>query len=373
MLPILPRLSNPNAKRVWLITDTHLGVRNNSTEWIEIIDNFFDDFFFPLVEKFYKPGDVLIHDGDFFDSRQSVNLRVLNQGVSIAERLSKIFVDGIWILIGNHDIFGKNSNEVNSLKSIKWIPNITVCEEPYTLELGEKRFFMMPWRKDTEAEIECLEKADPHDYLCCHCDIRGLKFNKFVEIEHGAELNKFKKFGRVFSGHIHYGQEVGNIKMLGSPYELTRSDMGNPKGIHLLDLSSDKLYFFENQISPKFKRFQFSDLLEMNLEEINKEFSNNFVDIFIDPQMALKAPLDILTDAIEQPRRIQFHPHDPNQATNSLADKIRNSESSQFDVLDFVEEYLSQMDRTEEEKIKISKLITKLFQLAQQQDLDSRL
>ena len=98
--------------------------------------------------------------------------------------------------------------------------------------------------------------------------------------------------------------------MLGSPYELTRSDMGNPKGIHLLDLSTDKLYFFENQISPKFKRFQFSDLLEMNLEEINKEFSNNFVDIFIDPQMALKAPLDILTDAIEQPRRIQFHPHD---------------------------------------------------------------
>jgi hypothetical protein len=193
-----------------------------------------------------------------------------------------------------------------------------------------------------------------------------------VEIDHGAELTKFRKFGRVFSGHIHYAQEVGNIKMLGSPYELTRSDMGNPKGINLLDLSTDKLYFFENQISPKFKRFQFSDLLEMNLEEINLEFANNFVDIFIDPQMALKAPLDLLTDAIEKPRRIQFHPHDPNQAT-SLTEKIRDSESTQFDVLDFVDEYLTQMEGSDEEKEKISKLIKKLYQLAQQQDLDSRL
>jgi len=56
-----------------------------------------------------------------------------------------------------------------------------------------------------------------------------------------------------------------------------------------------------------------------------------------------------------------------------LAEKIRNSESTQFDVLDFVEEYLGEMDLPEVEKVKISKFISKLFQLAQQQDLDSRL
>ena len=241
-----PRLKNEKAKRVWFITDTHLGVRNSSNEWIDIIDSYFHNFFFPLVKENYRPGDVLIHLGDWYDSRQSVNLRVLNLGVQIAEEMSKMFPDGIWILIGNHDIFGKNSNDVNSLKSIKWIPSVTVCEEPVSLELGDKSFFMMPWRKDSQTEEECLDEAPYHDYLCCHSDIRGLKFNRFVNIDHGSDSNKFRKFGKVYSGHIHYAQESGNIKMLGSPYELTRSDMDNPKGITLLDLETGEEKFFKN-------------------------------------------------------------------------------------------------------------------------------
>jgi len=79
----LPSLKNEKAKRVWFITDTHLGVRNSSNEWIDIIDSYFHDFFFPLIKKHYKPGDVLVHLGDWYDSRQSVNLRVLNLGVQI--------------------------------------------------------------------------------------------------------------------------------------------------------------------------------------------------------------------------------------------------------------------------------------------------
>ena len=31
---------NPEAGRVWFITDTHFGVRNSSNEWIEIIRDY---------------------------------------------------------------------------------------------------------------------------------------------------------------------------------------------------------------------------------------------------------------------------------------------------------------------------------------------
>ena len=44
---------NIGAKRVWFITDTHLGVRNNSNEWIEQIREYFFDWFFPLIKKHY--------------------------------------------------------------------------------------------------------------------------------------------------------------------------------------------------------------------------------------------------------------------------------------------------------------------------------
>lgn len=367
-----PRLKNEKAKRVWFITDTHLGVRNSSNEWIDIIDSYFHNFFFPLVKENYRPGDVLIHLGDWYDSRQSVNLRVLNLGVQIAEEMSKMFPDGIWILIGNHDIFGKNSNDVNSLKSIKWIPSVTVCEEPVSLELGDKSFFMMPWRKDSQTEEECLDEAPYHDYLCCHSDIRGLKFNRFVNIDHGSDSNKFRKFGKVYSGHIHYAQESGNIKMLGSPYELTRSDMDNPKGITLLDLETGEEKFFKNDFSPKFKRFQFEDLLEKNTDEVNSEFENNFVDIMIDPRMALKAPLNILTDSIKNPRKISFHPYDPNQAT-SLEERMRSTDDKQFDVIDFIEEYVDQMDHDKETKTKIISTINKLHSIIISQDQENKI
>jgi len=372
MESVFPSIKNEKAKRVWLITDTHLGVKNSSNEWIEIIDTYFKDFFFPLVKKHYRPGDVLIHLGDWYDSRQSVNLRVLNLGVEIAEKMSLTFPDGIWILIGNHDIFGKNTNDVNSLKSIKWIPSITICEEPASIQLGEKSFFMMPWRKDSETEESCLDSAEYHDYLCCHSDIRGLKFNRYVNVEHGSDSTKFRKFGRVYSGHIHYAQESGNIKMLGSPYELTRSDMDNPKGITLLDLETGQETFFENDISPKFKRYQFEEILEKTIDDVNSDFENNFVDIMIDPRMALKAPLNILTDSIVNPRKISFHPYDPNQAS-SLEERMRSTDERQFDVLDFIEEYVSQMDHDKETRDRILSTINKLHSIVITQDQDKKI
>jgi calcineurin-like phosphoesterase family protein len=372
MQPVLPRFENLLAKRVWFITDIHLGVKNNSNEWVEIIEAYFDNFFFPLVEENYQPGDVLLCLGDFFDSRQSVNLRVLNLGVKIAEKFSEIFVDGIWILIGNHDIFGKNTNDINSLKTIKWIPGITICEEPTSIKLGNRTFFMMPWRKNTEEEESCLDNIHPHDFLCCHCDIRGLKFNKFVNIEHGSDISKFQKFSKVFSGHIHYAQKVGNIHMLGSPYELTRSDMGNSKGIYLLDLETQQIEFFGNDFSPKFKRYSFDDILEKTPEEVNLEFSNNFVDVLIEPRMALKAPLNLLTESVENPRKIQFHPYDPNQAT-SLTEKLRDEESSNFEVMDFIREYVQNLEIPDDDKEKILKTISKLYSIVQQKDLEERL
>ena len=353
-------MTNNNAKRIWLITDTHLGVRNSSNEWIEIIEDYFYNWFIPTVKKNYQPGDILLHLGDVYDSRQSLNIKVLNLGIKIFEDLSQIFTDGIYIINGNHDSWSKTSNEINSLKTLKWIPNINIFEEPVSINFSGKSFFLMPWRKDHEDEEKTLDETKPHDYLCCHADIRGLKFNKYTSVETGATRDKFFKFGRVYSGHIHYSQEVNNIKMLGSPYEITRSDMGNPKGITLLNLSNGEETYFENNHSPKFKKLLFSDILNMTIEEIEPIFRNNFVDVMIDPRMALKAPLNILTDSITTQKRLNFHPYDPDQAS-PLSIQMLESEGKQFDVLDFIREYVDSMEITQEEKEKIKRSLYNLY------------
>jgi DNA repair exonuclease SbcCD nuclease subunit len=363
-------LKNEEAKRIWFITDTHLGVRNNSNDWIENIRDYFFNWFFPLVKENYKPGDILLHLGDFFDSRQSINLRVLNLGIEIAEEMSRLFKGGVHIIVGNHDIWGKNSNDINSLKSIKWIPGIKIYEEPVSTRFGDKSFFLMPWRKDHEEDSKTLEEAKSHHVLCCHADIRGLKFNKYVMNEEGSDVSKFEKFQKVYSGHIHYAQVVGNINMLGSPYEITRSDMDNPKSVWLLDLETLEDKRFVNNHSPKFKRFNFEQILESTPEQLEPEFRNNFVDILIDPVMSLKAPLSVLTDILTTQKSLKFHPYDPNQA-NSLSQQIIDTEGKQFNVLDFAREFVNNLDEPQETKDKMYNSLMKLHTIVLSQSNES--
>lgn len=352
-----------NAKRVWFLSDTHFGVHNNSNEWLDIMDDYFTNFFIPLVEQHYRPGDVLFHLGDVYDSRQSINLRVLNLGINIFERLSAIFTDGIYVIAGNHDLWGKGSTEINSLKSLKWIPNVHILEEPVTLTMGSKKFFMMPWRKDHDEESETLSAAHRHDYLCCHADIRGLQFNRHVLVESGAKIEEFAKFGKVYSGHIHFAQEAKNVKMLGSPYELTRSDIGNTKSVTLLDLSSGAEEVFENGHSPRFKRYDFRSLLEMEYDQISSEFSNNFVDIFIDPTLAVKSPLNIISDTFTGARRIVFHPF-TEVDVDEMSDEIFESETKEFTIQDFMHKYVERLDADEGYKTRVLKSLNALYRRA---------
>jgi DNA repair exonuclease SbcCD nuclease subunit len=360
-------LINDSARRIWFITDTHFGVRNNSNDWIEIMRDYFEKWFIPMVKENYKPGDILIHLGDVYDSRQSLNIKVLNLGVSIFESLSEIFKDGIYVIAGNHDLWGKNSNEVNSLKSIKWIPRVNVIENPLTLKIGDKNLFMMPWRANHDEEAQTLETVNPHDILCCHADIRGLKFNKYTTVEEGASVEKLKKIKLVYSGHIHYSQKTQNVRMLGSPYELTRSDIDNPKFILLLDLENLEEKVFVNEFSPKFKKLYFNDIIEKTPEDMLPVFNNNFIDIMIDPSMSMKTQLSLLTEIITSYKTLNFHPWDPNQAT-TLSDQMFDSEGKQFDVLDFIKDYISCLEEEPTVKDKMITSLSKLYSIVINQE-----
>lgn len=288
-----------------MITDTHLGVRNNSIEWLEIMKEYFYEFFIPLLKKEKKEGDFLVHVGDVFDSRHSLNLLVMNEGMSIFEEISKIMP--VVIILGNHDIYKKNSNEVNSVKILKWIPNIKVLEEPEVITVSGKKILFMPWRAGHTEEIECINN-NPADFMFCHTEMQGLKFNKHTTIETGLELKELKKFRKVYAGHIHFAQEKGNFRMLGCPYPMTRSDMNNEKGIWCLDLVSEEELYYPNTISPKFIRILFEKVLEMEEDEAKVYFKNNFVDILVDPKWSLNFPFSSFSEDMKGYRRLDFVP-----------------------------------------------------------------
>lgn len=350
-----------NIKRAWVVTDSHFGVRNSSVEWTEIHRDYFLNFLIPKIKEQYRLGDILIHGGDVYDSRQSINLRVLNLGILIFEELSKIFVDGIYIIAGNHDCANRSSNEINSLKSLKWIPNIHIMEEPKLHKFSGKDVLFMPWRKDHNQEAECLNEFDGADYLFCHTDIRGLKFNKYTEVEEGNDISVFNKYKKVYSGHIHYRQKEGHVVMMGSPYQLTRSDAYNDKGFYLLDFENGSETFFLNDHSPQFIKLRFVDLLELTIPQIESAIKNNFVDVLIDGNLVLKTPMNLFNDLVTGYRRLDFQVMTNNEEMNSF----EHLEGKSFDLVEFVKEYIATLSYDQITKDKILASIQKLYKKAE--------
>lgn len=350
-------------KRAWMITDTHLGVRNSSLEWLEIMKEYFYDFFIPLLKKEKKEGDFLIHLGDVFDSRHSLNLLVMNEGLTIFEEISKIMP--VVIILGNHDIYRKNSNEVNSVKILKWVPNIKVLEEPEVMSISGKKLLFMPWRAGHQEEIECINN-NPADFMFCHTEMQGLKFNKSTTIETGLDVSEVKAFRKVYAGHIHFAQTRGNFRMLGCPYPMTRSDMNNEKGIWCLDLETEEEIYYPNNVSPKFTRMLFERVLEMEEDEAREHFNNNFVDVMVDPKWSLNFPFSMFAEDMKGYRRLDFIPR-LSTIEDEDGDPLEN-ESNSLDTVDIIElskQLIYNTGHSDKVKEKLLGTVKKLYERVQ--------
>jgi DNA repair exonuclease SbcCD nuclease subunit len=290
------------AKRAFILSDTHFGARSNSVEWIEQMVDWFRSDFIPKVKAEYRPGDILIHCGDVFDNRQSVNLLVLHEGIRLFEELSQIFENGIYVIAGNHDVMRKTTNDVSSLDCLKYIPRVNIIKEPVVANFPTTTALFMPWRTNDEEEKRCLKdfEVESCNYLFCHTNIRNLRFDSRRDVEEGLLLDDIQQFQRVYSGHIHWGQHRGNVTMVGNPYQMTRSDAGNEKGFYLLDLETGNETFFENNYSPKFVRVYLNKILNSSLEDLIKITKNNRVDLYIPSAYLMKYQVNPIIDLLAE-------------------------------------------------------------------------
>lgn len=352
--------------RTWIISDTHLGARSNSVLWLNIVEDYFFNFFIPLVKKEYKKGDVLFHLGDVFDNRQSLNLAAQDLGIRIFEELSKIFPE-IHIIVGNHDIMKKNSNDISSVDCLKYIPHVTVHKEPKILNYNGTKCLLMPWRRNSEHEKETLESIEEHiDYMFCHTETQGVQTSPSRKHLHegGNELSTFSKFKRVYSGHIHYRQEMKNFILVGNPYQMTRSDRGNKKGVYLLDLSTGKHKFIENKRSPVFIRYYINEILERRMDEILREIKGNFIDILIPSNVLGKYNITKFMDFLDgHAKNLEPRIYDEENPIE-LDDDIQSSDfTGDFNLMTISVDFINGLSYDEELK---TKLITSVHELYKQ-------
>src|ERR1035437_2926707 len=110
--------------QIFMIGDSHAYVYPiNYQKWMNTFKEYFYDFYIPLLKKESKPGDICIHLGDLFDNRNYIPIDVIVEVQKIVEEIASILP--FHLLIGNHDIFNKSTNDINAIRMFKHIRVVT--------------------------------------------------------------------------------------------------------------------------------------------------------------------------------------------------------------------------------------------------------
>ena len=219
--------------RVAIITDTHYGARKGSKHLHDYFEKFYNDIFFPTLEK--EGITTVIHMGDIFDSRKSIDLQSLEWSKRVIfEPLKKYKVHAI---IGNHDCYYKNTNIVNSPELLlRNYPNISVYSEPTEIKVGKIKIVMLPWiNSENFDDTSSLIKKTKAKIAMGHLELNGFRATRGHMMEDGMDVRVFDKFSKVYSGHFHTRSNDGKIFYLGNPYEMFWNDVNDPRGFHIFD------------------------------------------------------------------------------------------------------------------------------------------
>lgn len=264
--------------KVCLITDTHFGARSDSIPFDNFFCKFYMESFWPEIDK--RGIKTIIHLGDCFDRRKYINFNTLKSCREyFFDQALKRDVE-IIIIVGNHDTFFKNTNDVNSphllLRDYK---NIKAFSEPRNFHIGDDLILLMPWIC-TDNYQQCMSaiKETKSSVMFGHLEIAGFQMYKGHENDEGFDPKLFEKFEQVFSGHFHHRSSGGNITYLGNPYELTWADYDDPRGFHIYNTSSKELEFIKNPFTI-FEKVYYDDTLEV--ERSPSDFTDKHVKLIV--------------------------------------------------------------------------------------------
>jgi DNA repair exonuclease SbcCD nuclease subunit len=347
-----------------IITDTHIGVRNDSIAFLDNSKTFFDNTFFPYLEK--NNIKTVLHLGDLVDRRKYINFQTAN-------RLKEDFLDPIkdrnitlHLVAGNHDCFFKNTNEVNALRELvygKYDNSFIYDRYAEIVKFDNLSITLIPWICDDNRNqiLETIQRSSTN--ICAgHLEIQGFEMYRGSIVSHGDDRSTFGRFDMVLSGHYHHRSTDGSIFYLGSHGEFTWSDYDDPRGFHILDTETLELAFIENPYK-MFKKIWYNDTDPNFLE--NKIDYSSYKNTLLKVIVTNKTNLYWFDKFIENlesenPIDIQIVEDHGHMDLIDDADIINEAEST----LDIFKKYIENYDIKNIDKEKLNSKIIDLYQEA---------
>lgn len=327
---------NFNKPTIGIVSDLHLGVHSNSSQWHTIAINWAKW----LASEFKRHNiEDIMFCGDWHHNRSEISVSTLQISADILD----IFKDFNLIAItGNHDVYYKHRTDVNSLSIFKTRNNVTVVDKPLTFKSYNKVITLCPWNTD----IKDIPKSD---IIFGHFEIETFKMNAHKVCEDGIKVKDLlQRSNLIISGHFHLRHEKkfgkGTILYVGNPFQMDFGDAGNQKGYYLLDINTQEYTFHDNTVSPLYIKLNLSDLVAYGTitAEIRHFIKNNIVKLKIDRNIS-QEDLTILTTKLNQLKPQQLST-DYDICYNKISSNTADKDLSGIDIAQAMEEFINLLD-----------------------------
>lgn len=282
--------------KIVLFTDIHFGEHSNSDTHNEQCINFLN-FVQEYCDEHLSEDYYTIFLGDWFHSRNAINVKTLNYGFEGLTILSNIG-ERQFLILGNHDLYYRDSRETYSVKIPESASEIEIIDSPIMLN----NMLLCPWLIGEEKLKDLINKFNPK-YIFGHFEIPSFPLNSVSK--YPGEFNAMEYEGplRILSGHFHKRSENRNITYIGNCFSHNFSDKNDwkNKGFAIFDTETNEIEYIEWKEAPKY--------IGIKVSEINKlpNLKNMYVQIYDDASLSKKDLINLESQLSENSEIIEYH------------------------------------------------------------------
>lgn len=293
-----------------IIGDTHFGRFSNDPAEIEESLEYFEKFFFPylykLNQKFGNENVCVIQVGDIFDNKTAIGIVANNIVIEIFSHIAK--TNKCIVIVGNHDTVYKEIREINNSKSLSLIDGVKVITRLTEMKTKSEEIISFMPNYDIKEKLElAVNNASENSYLFGHDEIAGFSYEgKIIKEGKSISSSMFKKFKRVIFGHIHKSQSAENITYIGSAFQTRMNEWQNENMFGVINFNSSELFFIKNTYSPRYKKINLFDLMNMKVSEAKEYVKNSKVTVLCPNDTIIRIATYKITPLIEGYKKIDY-------------------------------------------------------------------
>lgn len=263
--------------KIALFTDIHFGAKSNSRihnqDNIDYVNWFIDNI------KNDKTIDSIGFLGDWFESRSAINVETLEFSYR-ALKLLNILNLPIYFIVGNHDLYRRNTRDIHSVNQFNEFSNITVIDKPTVID---EKFLFSPFL--FHEEYSSLIKYNNLSVWFGHFEFSNFYITGYNTLMIGGPDHKnFSGPNKIFSGHFHKRQSNDNVVYIGNVFPTNFGDAGDyERGMCTYEINNDKVEFINWLDAPKYYK--------ISLSKLYKQIESGDIELL--PKMKVKCIVDL--------------------------------------------------------------------------------